>query len=134
MKSEIANYPKMDPILWAIWGAVFAGLVVIYFAFAGGTSGKGGLGVATAELPYLLLIGAAVVRWLVIPRAKRAGGILILALLGIALSEAATYLQLFAIGEPYPNAQPFVFMLSLLSLAQFTPHYIKRYLTQPIDS
>jgi hypothetical protein len=71
-------------------------------------------------VPIVLATG---VRWLVIPKLKHQGQMLIALIVGLALTEAPIFFELFLIGSDYPQNQIAVLMLAVFSLIQFAPIY-----------
>ena len=77
-------------------------------------------------LCFAWLFGAAFIRWWVIPKTTRMQRLLVLAVVGLALSEAVTFHEIFLFPRDMPGTKMALFVASLLSAVQFMPVYAKR--------
>lgn len=116
-------------MLWTIWFSLVGAIVYYQFKFGGGwLSGKDtGLAVPlpVSSVTIGSLVAAAVIRWLFIPRTKDIRRLLILMVVGLALSEAVAFYSIFLFGRDLPETKMEFFILSLLSAFQFIPIYAK---------
>lgn len=107
---------KVQPIIWwIVWGAIMAGLTVIFLTIrppATARSLEGGF----RYLPIAPFCVAMVVRWLILPRftGVRAFPIFII---GLAMAESTGILGIFLV----PALREVYFALALVGLAQFVP-------------
>jgi hypothetical protein len=116
-------------VLWTIWGALFSAIIIYQFALGGGiptgeNKGPGGVNFAVM-LGVGQIVAASVVRWLLLPRAKHPGQVLVFMVIGLALSEGAEFYGLFLVPKNQPSTQLAMWLLSLLSALQFIPIYAK---------
>src|SRR6187401_3133152 len=92
------NEIKQPPIIWwMIWGALLSGVFVMYFSFANktSTSSPSEAGSAIWVAGLIPCAVSAVVRWLVLPRAKRAQTAFSIFVIGVALAEMTCVLGFF---------------------------------------
>jgi hypothetical protein len=111
-------------IWWIIWGAVLAGLVILYLAFGRGRplpkpDGKDLFLNLAAVVPLFISI---VIRWLVLPRFSGLGRALPMFIAGVALAESCGIIGLF-LGGPYRDA---LWFLGVLGVAQYVPFFAAR--------
>jgi F0F1-type ATP synthase membrane subunit c/vacuolar-type H+-ATPase subunit K len=76
--------------------------------------------IAIANLSVALFI-----RWILIPRTRQRKQLLVLMIVGLALSEAVEFFGLFLIPAGQPETKLLFWMLSLLSCLQFAPLYAR---------
>ncbi len=113
-------------ILWVVWGSNLMGLGALHFLLG---EGEPRLFSAPAHL-FVNLAGFAplfvsiVIRWLVLPRATRAGAMLVMFVLGTAMAEACGILGLL-LGGPYRDS---LFVLGVLGVTSYVPLFAKRLL------
>lgn len=113
-------------ILWVIWSSNLIGLCALYFLLGRGEP----LPASVSSQPLINLAGFAplfvsiVIRWLVLPRATRAGAMLVMFVLGTALAEACGILGLL-LGGPYRDS---LFVLGVLGVTSYVPLFAKRLL------
>lgn len=106
-------------IWWIIWGAIIAGLTVVYFV---PRQPPARLPAESLRfLPVAPLCLSCVIRWLVLPRFSgvRAFPIFVM---GLALAEAGGILGIFLV----PSLKQDYFLLSLAALGQFVPLFLPR--------
>lgn len=108
---------------WIIWGAILAGLVILYVVFGRGplkaVDGKDLLVNLVAVVPLFVSI---VIRWLVLPRFSGLNRALPMFIAGVALAEACGIMGIF-IGGPYRDA---LWFLGVLGVAQYVPFFAHR--------
>jgi len=68
---------------------------------------------------------ATAIRWLFIPRAKAVGQVLLLMILGLALSEGVEFYGIFLVRADQPSTKLGMWVLAILSGLQFIPLYAK---------
>jgi hypothetical protein len=66
---------------------------------------------------------SAIIRWLVLPRARSSQPALTLFIVGIAMAESACFMGLYV----FPAHKHDLFLLSMLGIFQFIPYYARRY-------
>lgn len=117
-------------VFWAIWLAILNGVIVLQF-----TLGKGiPLGSNSPDAPsspiaaigLATIILATVVRWFLIPRTDEPPKLLVLMVVGLALSEAPAFFGMFVIPQSQPEPRLALLAASLLSILQFAPFYVNR--------
>lgn len=123
--------PKHKPVVfWAIWLAILNGVIVLQF-----TLGKGVLlGSNPPDAPFSAvavfgmvgIILATVVRWFLIPRTDESPKLIVLMVVGLALSEAPAILGMLLIPQSQPETRLALFTASLLSILQFAPFFANR--------
>lgn len=112
-------------IWWIIWGAVLAGLVVIYQFLGRGplppaAPGANPLAGLAGLVPLFVSI---IIRWLVLPRSTAPGPAFAMFIIGLSLAEACGLLGIF-LGGPYRED---LFVLGVLGVAQFVPLYARKF-------
>ena len=114
-------------VFWIIWFAMISGIPIYQFVLGGGI--PHGSNAPTSGLNPILIMAvgqilvATVVRWVVIPRMIRAGQLLTLMIVGVALSEAVEFYGIFLFPANQPETKLSLFILSLVGIAQFMPVY-----------
>ncbi len=113
-------------IWWIIWGAILAGLVLLYLFLGRGpvkpVSETGDLLFSLVGLVPLFV--SIVIRWLVLPRYDDLSKAFPLFIVGLALAEASGILGIF-LGGAYKDD---LFVLGVLGIAQYVPFFAKGYL------
>ena len=114
-------------VMWIIWFAFLQAAFAYHFVLGDGfPSGENAAEPMASWLWVLCVVPivlATGVRWLVIPKLKQQAQMLIVLIVGLALSEAPLFFELFLIGSDYPQNQIVVLMISVFSLIQFAPIY-----------
>jgi hypothetical protein len=114
-------------VMWIIWFVFLQSSFAYHFVLGDGfPSGENAPDPMASWLWGLCiapLVVATLVRWLVIPKLKQQSQMLIALIVGLALSEAAIFFELFLIGSDYPQNQIAVLMISVFCLIQFAPIY-----------
>lgn len=119
-RTTAAAKEAVPPIIWwIVWGAITAGLTVLYLLVRPPETPSGGD--SLRYLPIAPFCAAMVVRWLILPRftGLRAFPIFIM---GLALAESTGILGIFLV----PALRDVYFVLALAGLAQFVPALIAR--------
>jgi hypothetical protein len=116
-------------VLWVAWFGITSA-IPLYQIFLGGGwprgSNVGGAGLSAIELMAVgQLLAATVIRWLVLPRFSQGPQLLTLMIVGLALSEAVELYGVLLIPRDQPETKISLFVLSLLSAAQFAPTYAR---------
>ena len=114
-------------VIWVIWFSMFVAVFIYQFALGGGipvgdNAHEQKLDVAVI-ISAAMLLAALPIRWLLIPRANAAGKILVLMIIGLALSEAVEFQGLFLVSADQPGTKRMLWILSLASIVQFAPIY-----------
>jgi len=125
----IQHNRQQQLVVWVIWGFLLCSVVVYQFALGGGIP-KGTDAPAAGLDPFAVVavvevLIASAIRWLLLPRADAPGKILVLMIIGLALSEAAEILGLFLVSPDQPGTKLALWILSLLSVIQFIPLYAR---------
>ncbi len=114
-------------VLWTIWFSMLVAVFIYQFALGHGVP-SGPNARPEGANPILFLAGgqlvvAAVLRWILIPRADAAGKVLVLLVLGLSLSEAVEFFGLFLVPADQPGTKLTLWILSIVSILQFAPVY-----------
>ena len=122
---------------WVIWFALTSSIVVYQLVLGHGI--PHGVNSRVAQMPPIVavasveIIAAAAIRWLLVPRTRVAGRLLVLMIIGLGLSESAEFFGLFLVPNDQPETKLAFWILSLLSAFQFIPTYIRR-ISHPNDA
>jgi hypothetical protein len=120
---------NVKQVLWVIWFCLTSSIVLYQFKLGGGWLHGDDAHPAIASPITWVAIGmlfcAAAVRWLLIPRVRGYRPLLVLMIIGLALCEAVTFFSIFLFQADMPAAKMQLFILSLLSAAQFAPFYAR---------
>jgi hypothetical protein len=117
-------------VAWVIWFALVCSIVAYQLILGHGI--PRGTNAASTETSPIAVIAvgeiviASVIRWLLIPKAQGAGKLLVLMIIGLALSEGAEFFGLFLVPGNQPETKLAIWILSLLSALQFMPVYASR--------
>lgn len=123
--------PKAPPLLvwWALWSALLAGVVVIYYFL-----GRGPLPPPVSN-PFPHLIGlvplfiSILLRWLILPKQRDPAKALVLFIVGAAMGEGCAILGIF-LGGPLRDE---LFVLGALGIVQWMPLYARSlYASKPV--
>ena len=123
-------------VSWVIWFALTASIVVYQLVL--GHEIPHGANARVSEMPPIVavasveFIAAAAIRWLLVPKTRVAGRLLVLMIIGLSLSESAEFFGLFLVPNDQPETKLALWMLSLLSAFQFIPTYFGR-ISHPDD-
>jgi len=115
--------------MWVIWLALISGVLVLQFMLGRGI--PWGENAPTSGLnPFLFvmgaqLVGATVVRWVVLPRARHPSQQLVFMIIGLALSEAVVIFEIFLLPADQPATRLIAFSLGMTSMLQFVPVYAR---------
>jgi hypothetical protein len=128
MPERTASSQKL--ILWVIWFALVSSIVAYQLILGHGIP-YGPNVPSTETSPFAAvaigeIIAASVIRWLLIPKTRGAGKLLVLMIIGLALSEGAEFFGLFLVANDQPETKLAIWILSLLSALQFMPVYAER--------
>ena len=114
-------------VMWIIWFVFLQMAFAYHFVLEDGFPAGGNAAEPMASWLWVLcfvpIILATVVRWWVIPKLKDQKQMLIALIIGLALTEAPIFFELFLIGPEYPQNQIVVLMVGVFSLIQFAPIY-----------
>ena len=114
-------------VMWIIWFVflqmAFAYHFVLGDGFPSGENAAEPMATWLWVLCVVPIVLATVVRWLVIPKLKDQKQMLIALIVGLVLTEAPIFFELFLIGSDYPQNQIVVLMIAVFSLIQFAPIY-----------
>ena len=105
---------------WTVWGGTLVGLAAVYvvLALVPDSLWAGGSLQGFALLALVPLAGSAVVRWLLLPRARGPQAAFVLYVLGLALAEACGIVGAVCGGPAWRDG---LLLLALLGVAQFVP-------------
>jgi hypothetical protein len=114
---------------WAIWFALVAA-IPIYAVFLGGelVLGRNTAGASLPPVFFLALfqiIAATAVRWLVLPRFVELPKKLVWMIVGLALSNGASFHSIFLFPRNQPETKLLTIVLAFLSVLQFAPFYAR---------
>ena len=114
-------------VMWIIWfvflQAAFAYHFILGDGFPWGENAAEPMAGWLWVLCVVPIVLATMVRWLVIPKLKDQKQMLIALIVGLALTEAPIFFEIFLIGSDYPQNQIAVLMIAVFSLIQFAPIY-----------
>ncbi len=114
-------------VMWIIWfvflQAAFAYHFIVGDGFPSGENAAEPMAGWLWVLCVVPIVLATMVRWLVIPKLKDQKQMLIALIVGLALTEAPIFFEIFLIGSDYPQNQIAVLMIAVFSLIQFAPIY-----------
>lgn len=115
-------------VLWFLWLSMLNAIVLYPFLLGAGL--PRGVDVGGGVHPVLLvalaqLAVATALRWLLIPRAQTTGRVLVLMVLGLALSESAELYGLFLVPADRPETKLWLWGLALAGALQFAPVYAR---------
>jgi hypothetical protein len=114
-------------VMWIIWfvflQAAFAYHFILGDGFPSGENAAEPMAGWLWVLCVVPIVLATMVRWLVIPKLKDQKQMLIALIVGLALTEAPIFFEIFLIGSDYPQNQIAVLMIAVFSLIQFAPIY-----------
>lgn len=125
-----AATPKAQAlVLWILWAAFLVGICVIFFVLG---KGKAPTSQGFADpIGWVFAAGplavSAIVRWILLPKAKVLQQVLVFMILGIAMSEAVNMFGIFLV----PQHKTEFFALSFLGILQFMPVYARRFTEAP---
>lgn len=122
--------PDTHPIvLWMIWAALTGSVCIYQFALGHGIPLGQNQGPMSLGMPESISIAnlsvAFFIRWVLIPRARERKQLLVLMILGLALSEAVEFYGLFLVPASQPETKLLFWILALLSCLQFAPLYAR---------
>jgi hypothetical protein len=106
-----------------LWAVIFGSIFFYQFTLGGGIfESSSPMRMLQFPMPMALvqLAVAATIRWLVIPRVSDLRRLLVLMIVGLALSEAVEFYGIFLGGRQMEMP---LFVLCLLSVFQFVPTY-----------
>jgi hypothetical protein len=121
--------PPLAIIFWLVWFAILSGLVVLQAFLGGGV--PNGRNAPGAQMPIVVwvclteVMGAALVRWLVMPRFAALPQKFVWMVIGLALAEGAGILGMFLLPRDQPETRLVIFLLSLFGVLQFVPLYAR---------
>lgn len=123
--------PPLQPnIFWIIWLVLTSGVIVYQFTLGHGLpSGANAPGAALPPIVWVAvaeIVVATWIRWVLLPRARLLPPMLMLMIIGLALSEAVEFYSLFLVPATQPETKLALWLASLLSLLQFAPIYANR--------
>lgn len=117
-------------VFWIIWFGMIGGIVLYQCKLGGGwLHGEDARSAIASPITWVaigLLLCAAAVRWLLIPQVRGYRPLLVLLIIGLALSETVGFFGMFLLPADMPAAKMQLFVLALLSAAQFAPFYARR--------
>ena len=116
-------------VLWVIWASLFTSIIIYQLVLGHGVPSGENAPNAGVHFAVVLAIGqiavASLVRWRFIPRAMNPKQLLVLVIIGLALSEAVEFYGLFLVAADQPGTKLSLWVLSLLCALQFIPIYAK---------
>lgn len=118
-------------VWWVLWAALLSGVFMIY-RLIGGSSGQPEQTQADSPLwlagvaPFVVSV---IARWVVLPRMPSAPKALPVFVIGMAIAESSCFLGLFL----FPAHKLELFVLSVVGILQFAPHFARRYFSSDDD-
>jgi hypothetical protein len=118
---------KQAVVMWIIWFAFLQSAFVYHFLLGDGFPEGDNAAEPMASWLWALCIVpiglATLVRWVVMPKLPQQPQMLVAMVIGLGLTEASIFFELFLIGADYPQNQIAVLMLAVFGLIQFAPIY-----------
>ena len=118
---------KQALVMWIIWFAFLQSAFIYHFfvgdGFPEGDNVAEPMALWLWALCIVPVVLTTVVRWVLIPHLTQQSHMLVAMVVGLGLAEVSIGLELFLIGDDYPQNQIAVLMLAVLSLIQFAPIY-----------
>lgn len=125
--SSISQKSGKVIVLWTLWIALCISIVVYQVSLGGGILHGSNASPQGVRFPIpMVLIQIAVaslIRWVIIPRTSEPRRLLVLLIVGLALSEAVGFYGIFLVSTDMPETKMAIFYLSLISAIQFAPIY-----------
>ena len=116
-------------VLWVMWFCLTCSIpiyqVMLGHGWLRGDDARSAMQNPIFWLSAGVLAVSAVVRWAFIPRTMNGRSLLILLIIGMALSESVEFYSIFLFPPDMPQTKMGLFMLSLLSALQFAPFYAR---------
>ena len=113
--------------MWIIWFAFLQSAFVYHFlpgdGFPEGDNVAEPMGSWLWALCIVPIGLATLVRWVIMPKLTQQPQVLVAMVIGLGLTEASIFFELFLIGADYPQNQIAVLMLAVFGLIQFAPIY-----------
>ena len=113
--------------MWIIWFAFLQSAFVYHFLLGDGFPEGDNVAEPMASWLWALCIVpiglATLVRWVIMPKLTQQPQVLVAMVIGLGLTEASIFFELFLIGADYPQNQIAVLMLAVFGLIQFAPIY-----------
>ncbi len=112
-------------VFWILWSAFLCAIAAYQFTLGHGI--PQGHDAPSAGLNPIVLIAlielivATGIRWFLIPRVSARYRMLVLMIIGIALSESAEFYGIFLIPANMPQTKLVLFVASFVSVLQFAP-------------
>lgn len=107
--------------IWVIWFALMTGVFVMYFVIGHAEAKAAADNSLIGLMPLSAVVIATVIRWALLPRARRFPALLQLFIIGMALSEGTCIIGLFV----FPAEVKTLFPLGVVSMLQFIPLYAR---------
>jgi hypothetical protein len=118
---------KQAVVMWIIWFSFLQSAFVCHFLLGDGFPEGDNVAEPMASWLWALCIVpiglATLVRWVVMPKLPQQPQMLVAMVIGLGLTEASIFFELFLIGADYPQNQIAVLMLAVFGLIQFAPIY-----------
>ena len=134
---SLAKASAQRVVLWVIWFSMVVSIAIYQVELGGGILPGRDAVQQGFQFPMPLVFAqlciAAAVRWILIPRAKESRKLLVLLIIGLALSEAPEFNGIFLVPKTMPETKMAIFYLSLLSALQFIPFYAGRIGVPPAE-
>src|ERR1035438_250768 len=116
---SLAKASAQRVVLWVIWFSMVVSIAIYQVELGGGILPGRDAVQQGFQFPMPLVFAqlciAAAVRWILIPRAKESRKLLVLLIIGLALSEAPEFNGIFLVPKTMPETKMAIFYLSLLS-------------------
>lgn len=114
-------------VLWLIWSAILCGMLMILVFAGGGWPAGEDAGFShvdpifiAASSGWLISMG---IRFLALPRIDHPAGVLPLAIIGMALSEGAMFLGIFAMMNDLVVMRQTLIVMAFVGVAAYAPVY-----------
>lgn len=123
MENQLNSKPI---VLWVIWSFMFIAILMYQFLLAGGIPSGKNKSDPTSIFMWIIWIevfATCFIRWVLMQNQKETSKLLVLMIVGLSLAESMQFIQIFIIGNNFPETQLTVFIISIISALQFMPTY-----------
>lgn len=121
------TYTLMHPkrlILWIIWFAITSGFCAIYLFLGQNKSSGSSTPASVIRLfPFILLVSAIAVRFMLLPRFKSLGKVLQIFIIGLSLAESAGFMATFLLSADDART---CFVATLTVLLMYAPFFANK--------
>jgi hypothetical protein len=115
-------------VAWTLWASMVAAVAVLQLEVGGGIPLGANAPGSVLQAPLLGVcaleaLAVAVIRWALLPRRTDPAAIVILLVIGLALSESIAFLGMFLVARDQPQTRLALLLLALACALQMAPFY-----------